>query len=153
MLVNANSENIARVSDNYLINVGSVLFQTSGNGGIGLIGGYLQLNVGNLEAVSGSGRVFFDVGDVNIGGVNDDVNSILVVSGGDITMDREGDVTVTKNISTELFIDGETGGDINLSANNLFVIDAAFISAVAYRFILSFLGLPTTLLLSYPMVK
>ncbi|NEN88421.1 MAG: filamentous hemagglutinin N-terminal domain-containing protein, partial [Okeania sp. SIO3H1] len=129
VLVNANGGNIARVSENSLINAGSVLFQTSGNGGIGLIGAPLQLNVENLEAVSGSGGVFFDVGNVNVGGVSEEVNGISTGVGGDIVLESEGDVTVTENISTDLFTDGGTAGDINIAAENLSVIDGAEIAA------------------------
>ncbi|MGD1701598.1 CHAT domain-containing protein [Dapis sp. BLCC M229] len=89
----------------------------------------MQLNVENLEAISGSGGVFFDVGNVNIGGVSEDVNGIATGAGGDIILESQGDVTVTENISTDIFTDGETGGDINIAAKNLSVIDGAAISA------------------------
>ncbi|WP_293069439.1 hypothetical protein [Okeania sp. SIO2B3] len=61
VLVNANGGNIARASENSIINAGSVLFETNGSGGIGLTDAPLQLNVENLEAISGSGGAFFDV--------------------------------------------------------------------------------------------
>ncbi|NEN93309.1 MAG: filamentous hemagglutinin N-terminal domain-containing protein, partial [Okeania sp. SIO3H1] len=78
ILVNANGGNIVRVSDSSIINADSVLFETNGSGGIGFVGVPLQLNVENLEAVSGSGGAFFDVlGDVNIGDVSEDVNGIV----------------------------------------------------------------------------
>ncbi|MGD1714289.1 proprotein convertase P-domain-containing protein, partial [Dapis sp. BLCC M172] len=99
VLVNANGGNIARVSSNSLINAGSVLFQTSGDGGIGLIDAPLRLNVENLEAVSGSGGIFFDVGNVNIGGVSEEVDGI-VTAGGDIDIKSDGNVTLTETIST-----------------------------------------------------
>ncbi|NEQ72199.1 MAG: CHAT domain-containing protein [Okeania sp. SIO2C9] len=129
VLVNANGGNIARVSDNSIINAGSVLFETNGNGGIGLAGAPLRLEVGNLEAVSGSGGVFFDVGNVNIGGVSEDVDGIKTIDGGDIILDSRGDVTVTEDISADVVTDGETGGDINIAAKNLSVIDGTEISA------------------------
>ncbi|NEP90013.1 MAG: filamentous hemagglutinin N-terminal domain-containing protein, partial [Okeania sp. SIO2C2] len=132
VLVNANGGNIARVSENSLINAGSVLFQTSGSGGIGLTDAPLQLNVENLEAVSGSGGAFFDVlGDVNIGDVSEDVDGIIT-AGGDIEIQSAGNVTLTENISiseqdatennsgvastenTE--VDSGTGGAINIEA-------------------------------------
>nr|WP_293120301.1 CHAT domain-containing protein [Okeania sp. SIO1I7] len=99
VLVNANGGNITRVSDNSLINAGSILFQTSGSGGIGLIDAPLRLDVDSLEAVSGSGGVFFDVGNVNIGGVSEEVDGI-VTAGGDIDIKSEGNVTLTETIST-----------------------------------------------------
>ncbi|MDY7006927.1 MAG: CHAT domain-containing protein [Cyanobacteriota bacterium] len=100
VLVNANGGNIARVSESSIINAGSVLFETKGSGGIGLAGASLQLNVENLEAVSGSGGAFFDVlGDVNIGDVSEDVNGI-VTAGGNIEIQSAGNVTLTESIST-----------------------------------------------------
>ncbi|NEO53850.1 MAG: CHAT domain-containing protein [Okeania sp. SIO3B5] len=100
VLVNANGGNIARVSENSLINAGSLLFQTSGSGGIGLTDAPLQLNVENLEAVSGNGGAFFDVlGDVNIGDVSEDVDGIIT-AGGDIEIRSAGNVTLTESIST-----------------------------------------------------
>ncbi|NEP82661.1 MAG: filamentous hemagglutinin N-terminal domain-containing protein [Okeania sp. SIO3B3] len=100
VLVNANGGNIARVSDSSIINAGSVLFETNGSGGVGLVGAPLQLNVENLEAVSGSGGAFFDVlGDVNIGDVSEDVDGI-VTAGGDIGIQSAGNVTLTESIST-----------------------------------------------------
>ncbi|MDJ0517446.1 MAG: filamentous hemagglutinin N-terminal domain-containing protein [Trichodesmium sp. MO_231.B1] len=131
VFVNANGGNIARISENSLINAGSVLFQTSGSGGIGLIDAPLRLDVENLEAISGSGGVFFDVGNVNIGGVSEDVNGISTRNGGDIILESEGDVTVKEDIFTNLTIDVaidvETGGDIKINAKNLSVIDGAVI--------------------------
>ncbi|MGD1701889.1 CHAT domain-containing protein [Dapis sp. BLCC M229] len=133
VLVNANGGNIARVSENSIINAGSVLFQTSGNGGIGLTDAPLQLNVENLEAVSGSGGVFFDVfRDVNIGGVSEEVVGISSNDGGDITLESQGDVTVTEDIKADVVTDGETGGDININAKNLSAIDGARISASTF---------------------
>ncbi|NEP90690.1 MAG: filamentous hemagglutinin N-terminal domain-containing protein, partial [Okeania sp. SIO2C2] len=100
VLVNANGGNIARVSENSIINAGSVLFETFGNGGIGLASAPLRLEAGNLEAVSGNGGAFFDLlGDVNIGGVSEDVNGI-VTAGGDIEIQSAGNVTLTESIST-----------------------------------------------------
>ncbi len=111
VLVNANGGNIARVSDSSIINAGSALFQTSGIGGIGLTDTPLQLNVGNLEAVSGSGGVFFDVGNVNIGGVSEDFNGISAV-GGELDIKSEGNVTLAENISADGAINIEATGDI-----------------------------------------
>ncbi|MDE5108410.1 MAG: hypothetical protein O4808_15590, partial [Trichodesmium sp. St17_bin3_1_1] len=76
-----------------------VLFRTSGNGGIGFLGEPLRLNVENLEAVSGSGGVFFDVGNVNIGGVSEDVVGIATF-GGDVDIKSAGNVTLNETIST-----------------------------------------------------
>ncbi|NEN89014.1 MAG: CHAT domain-containing protein [Okeania sp. SIO3H1] len=68
--------------------------------GAGRHGVPLQLNVENLEAVSGSGGAFFDVlGDVNIGDVSEDVNGI-VTAGGNIEIQSAGNVTLTESIST-----------------------------------------------------
>ena len=75
-----------------MINAGSVLFRTSGSGGIGFLGEPLRLDVENLEAVSGSGGVFFDVGNVNIGGVSEDVDGISTF-GGNIEIKSTGNVT------------------------------------------------------------
>ncbi|MGD1808990.1 beta strand repeat-containing protein, partial [Dapis sp. BLCC M126] len=116
VLVNANGGNIARVSENSLINAGSVLFQTNGSGGIGLTNAPLRLNVENLEAVSGIGGAFFDVGDVNIGNVSEDVDGI-VTAGGDIEIKSAGDVTLTESISTiETTEITNNGGAINIEA-------------------------------------
>ncbi len=128
VLVNANGGNIARVSSNSLINAGSVLFQTSGSGGIGLTDAPLRLNVENLEAVSGSGGVFFDVGNVNIGGVSEDVDGI-VTAGGDIDINSDGNVTLTESLSTQEIVENnseveatentevtDTNGSINIEA-------------------------------------
>ncbi|MGD1808507.1 filamentous hemagglutinin N-terminal domain-containing protein, partial [Dapis sp. BLCC M126] len=132
VLVNANGGNIARVSDNSLINARSILFQTSGSGGIGLIDAPLRLDVDSLEAVSGSGGVFFDVGNVNIGGVSEDVDGIATIGGGDIILESEGDVTVTESIRADVITDNETGGDINISAKNLSFIDGGSISVFTF---------------------
>ena len=112
VFVNANGGNIARVSDSSIINAGSVLFQTSGNGGIGLTNAPLQLNVENLEAVSGSGGVFFDVGNVNIGGVSEDVDGI-VTAGGDIEIQSAGNVTLTETISTIETVENNSEAEIS----------------------------------------
>ncbi|MGK7893825.1 MAG: filamentous hemagglutinin N-terminal domain-containing protein, partial [Xenococcus sp. (in: cyanobacteria)] len=128
VLVNANGGNIVRVSENSLISAGSVLFQTNGNGGIGFIDSPLQLDVENLEAVSGSGGVFFDVGNINIGGVSEDVDGI-VTAGGDIDIKSDGDVTLNEAISTIETVENnseveargnteiaDTSGSINIEA-------------------------------------
>ncbi|OZH53985.1 hypothetical protein AFK68_13945, partial [Hydrocoleum sp. CS-953] len=90
------------------------------------------MNVENLEAVSGSGGIFFDVGNVNIGGVREDVDGIKTIGGGDIILDSRGDVTVSEDIKANVVTDGETGGDININAKNLSVIDGAEISASTF---------------------
>ncbi|WP_143438432.1 filamentous hemagglutinin N-terminal domain-containing protein, partial [Hydrocoleum sp. CS-953] len=118
VLVNANGGNIARVSDSSIINAGSALFQTSGSGGIGLNDAPLQLNVENLEAVSGSGGVFFDVVNVNIGGVSEGVNGISVV-GGELEIKSAGDVTLTENISADGAINIEATGDISATGSGI----------------------------------
>ncbi|MGB3513496.1 MAG: proprotein convertase P-domain-containing protein, partial [Microcoleaceae cyanobacterium] len=127
-LVNANGGNITRVSDSSIINAGSALFQTFGSGGIGLIDAPLRLDVENLEAISGTGGVFFDVGNVNIGDVSEDVDGI-VTAGGDIEIQSAGDVTLTETISTIETVENnsevgatentevtDTGGAINIEA-------------------------------------
>ncbi|WP_375339938.1 CHAT domain-containing protein [Okeania sp. KiyG1] len=128
VLVNANGGNIARVSNNSIINAGSAVFGTVGSGEIGSANAPLRLDVENIEAFTLSGSIFFDVlGDVNVGGVSEAINGILTLAGGDIVLNSEGDVTLTEDISTDPFI--ETGGDINLTAKNLFVNDGTQISA------------------------
>ncbi|GGA30808.1 CHAT domain-containing protein [Okeania sp. KiyG1] len=112
VLVNANGGNIARVSDSSIINAGSVLFQTSGDGGIGLTDAPLRLDVENLEAVSGSGGVFFDVGNVNIGSVSEDVDGI-VTAGGDIDIKSDGNVTLTETISTIETVENNSEAEIS----------------------------------------
>ncbi|MGD1699886.1 filamentous hemagglutinin N-terminal domain-containing protein [Dapis sp. BLCC M229] len=118
VLVNANGGNIARVSDSSIINAGSVLFQTFGGGGIGLTDAPLQLNVDNLEAVSGSRGVFFDVGNVNIGGVSEDVNGISA-TGGELEIKSEGNVTLAENISADGAINIEATGDISATGSGI----------------------------------
>ncbi|MCL2931978.1 MAG: hypothetical protein MGG11_06745 [Trichodesmium sp. MAG_R03] len=54
-----------------------------GNGGIGFVGQPWWLDVENLEVVSGSGGVFFDVENMNLGGVSEDVDGIATF-GGDV---------------------------------------------------------------------
>ncbi|NEO55097.1 MAG: filamentous hemagglutinin N-terminal domain-containing protein, partial [Okeania sp. SIO3B5] len=112
VLVDANGGNIARVSDSSIINAGSALFQTNGSGGIGLIDAPLQLNVENLEAVSGSGGAFFDVGNVNIGDVSEDVDGI-VTAGGDIDIKSDGNVTLTETISTIETVENNSEAEIS----------------------------------------
>ena len=90
------------------------MFRTSGNGEIGFLGQPLRLDVENLEVVSGSGGVFFDVGNVNIGGVSEDVDGIAT-SGGDVHIKSTGDVTLNETISTS---EQGNGGAINLDADN-----------------------------------
>ena len=58
----------------------------------------MRLNVENLEAVSGSGGVFFDMGNVNIGGVSEDVDGISTF-GGNIEIKSAGNVTLNETIS------------------------------------------------------
>jgi hypothetical protein len=55
--------------------------------------------VENLEAVSGSSGVFFDMGNVNIGGVSEDVDGISTF-GGNIEIKSTGNVTLNETIST-----------------------------------------------------
>ncbi|ABG50018.1 filamentous haemagglutinin family outer membrane protein [Trichodesmium erythraeum IMS101] len=109
VLVDANGGNIVRVSENSLINAGSVLFRTSGNGGIGFLGQPLRLDVQNLEAVSGSGGVFFDVGNVNIGGVSEDVVGIATF-GGDVDIKSAGNVTLNETISSNEVVENNSEG-------------------------------------------
>ena len=109
VLVDANGGNIVRVSENSLINAGSVLFRTSGNGGIGFLGEPLRLDVENLEAVSGSGGVFFDVGNVNIGGVSEDVVGIATF-GGDVDIKSAGNVTLNETISSNEVVENNSEG-------------------------------------------
>ena len=52
-----------------------------------------------MEAVSGSGGVFFDMGNVNIGGVSEDVDGISTF-GGNIEIKSAGNVTLNETIST-----------------------------------------------------
>ncbi|NEQ36327.1 MAG: CHAT domain-containing protein [Okeania sp. SIO3I5] len=118
VLVNANGGNIGGVSDSSIINAGSVFFQTNGSGGIGLTNSPLQLNVQNLEAVSGSGGVFFDVGNVNIGGVSENVNGISA-TGGELEIKSEGNVTLTENISADGAINIEATGDISATGSGI----------------------------------
>ncbi|MGD1806708.1 filamentous hemagglutinin N-terminal domain-containing protein, partial [Dapis sp. BLCC M126] len=129
VLVNANGGNITGVYDNSIINAGSALFQTKDSGGIGLIDAPLELNVENLEAKAISGGIFFNLlADVNVGRVSEEVVGISTIGGGDITLETKGEITVVENISTDLFVDGGTGGDLNITAKNL-VIDGAWVSA------------------------
>ncbi|MGD1808506.1 CHAT domain-containing protein [Dapis sp. BLCC M126] len=123
VFVNANEGNIARVSDSSIINAGSVLFQTSGTGGIGLTNAPLQLNVDSLEAVSGSGGVFFDVGNVNIGGVSEEVNGI-VTAGGDIKIQSAGNVTLTESISTIETVENNFEAEISGGLGGLEAVEA-----------------------------
>ena len=109
VLVDANGGNIVRVSENSLINAGSVLFRTSGNGSIGFLGEPLRLDVENLEAVSGSGGVFFDVGNVNIGGVSEDVVGIATF-GGDVDIKSAGNVTLNETISSNEVVENNSEG-------------------------------------------
>ncbi|MGK7920948.1 MAG: filamentous hemagglutinin N-terminal domain-containing protein, partial [Trichodesmium sp.] len=110
VLVNANGGNIARVSENSLINAGSILFQTSGEGGIGLIDAPLRLDVENLEAVGGSGGAFFNVlGDVT-------VTRLTTIAGGDVELSASGDITVSEGISTAISEGNENAGNISIES-------------------------------------
>ncbi|MGD1805522.1 filamentous hemagglutinin N-terminal domain-containing protein, partial [Dapis sp. BLCC M126] len=131
VLVNANGGNITRVSENSLITAGSGLFITFNSGGIGSIDAPLELNVASLESVAGNSGAFFDVGNVNIGGVSEEVNGISTIAGGDIVLSSGGDVTLTEDIFTDIS-GSEVGGDINITANNLFVTNGAQISASTF---------------------
>ena len=90
------------------------MFRTYRNEGIGFLGEPLRLYVENLEAVSGSSGVFFDMGNVNIGGVSEDVDGISTF-GGNIEIKSTGNVTLNETISTS---EQENGGAINLDADN-----------------------------------
>ncbi|NEO56460.1 MAG: filamentous hemagglutinin N-terminal domain-containing protein, partial [Okeania sp. SIO3B5] len=132
VLVNANGGNIARVSENSIINAGSGLFLTFDTGGIGLIDAPLQLNVSSLESVAGNSGVFFELLEsVNIGGVSENVNGISTIAGGDLVLRSEGDVTATEDIFTDIS-GSELGGDINITAQNLLVTNGAQISASTF---------------------
>ncbi|GFZ90373.1 CHAT domain-containing protein [Okeania sp. KiyG1] len=119
VLVNGNGGNIESISENSLINAGSILFLTSGNGGIGLSEAPLRLNAEKLEAVAGSNGAFFEVlGEINIGGVRENVIGISTTEGGDIQLSAEGKITVTEKISTatsevdagNIIIESNSGG-------------------------------------------
>ncbi|MDJ0553700.1 MAG: CHAT domain-containing protein [Microcoleaceae cyanobacterium MO_207.B10] len=117
LLVNANGGNITRVSENSIINAGRIFLQTNGSGGIGLTDAPLRLNVENLEAVSGSGGMFFDVlGDVNIGGVSDEASGIATLGGGDVELSASGDITVRGGISTGISEGNDNAGDISIES-------------------------------------
>ncbi|MEM1168514.1 MAG: CHAT domain-containing protein [Cyanobacteria bacterium P01_H01_bin.35] len=112
VLVNANGGNIESADENSLINAGSILLETSGNGGIGLSDVPLRLDVEKLEAVGGSGGVFFDVlGEINIGGVKENVTGISTAEGGDIELSAENKITVVEEISTKVN-EGDAGNII-----------------------------------------
>ncbi|MGD1807698.1 CHAT domain-containing protein [Dapis sp. BLCC M126] len=113
VLVNANGGNIESVDENSLINAGNIVLETSGNGGIGLSDLPLRLDVEKLEAVAGSGGVFFDVlGDVNVAGIS-------TVDGGDIELLAENKITVVEEIYTKVN-EGDAGdaGDISIESRN-----------------------------------
>ncbi|NES03277.1 MAG: filamentous hemagglutinin N-terminal domain-containing protein, partial [Okeania sp. SIO2F4] len=110
VLVNANGGNIQSVDDNSLISAGNIVLETSGSGGIGLSDMPLRLDVEKLEAVGGSGGVFFDVlGDVNVAGIS-------TVDGGDIEVLAENKITVNGDISTAVS-EGD-GGDITMESSH-----------------------------------
>ncbi|MDE5105945.1 MAG: filamentous hemagglutinin, partial [Trichodesmium sp. St17_bin3_1_1] len=117
ILVNANGGNIARVSENSLITAGSGLFLTKDSGGIGLENQPLRLNVNSLEAVAGNSGAFFEFNSnsLNIGGVNEEVNGISTIAGGDIVLRSQENVTASEDIFTNVF-DSEQGGNINITA-------------------------------------
>ncbi|MGK7922978.1 MAG: CHAT domain-containing protein [Trichodesmium sp.] len=132
VLVNANGGNIGRVSDNSLITAGSGLFLTFDSGEIGASDRPLRLDVASVEGVAGNGGAFFEsLESVNIGGVSEEVNGISTIAGGDIVLSIEGDVVATEDIFTDVS-GSELGGDINIRANNLSVINGAQISASTF---------------------
>ena len=113
-----------------MITAGSGLFLTRDSGGIGLENKPLRLNVDSLEAVAGNSGAFFELksNSVNIGGVSEKVNGISTIAGGDIVLSSEGDVRATEDMFTDVS-DSEQGGNIDITANNLFVTNGSQISA------------------------
>ena len=117
-----------------MINAGSVLFRTSGNGGIGFLAEPLRLDVQNLEAVSGSGGVFFDVGNVNIGGVSEDVDGIATF-GGDVDIKSAGNVTLNETISSNEVVGNNSEGG---TTENTEVVDGGGGISILFNNIMTF---------------
>lgn len=63
------------------------------------------LNVDFLEVVVGNSGVFFELklDNLNIGGVNEEVNGIFIIVGGDIVLRNEGNVRVIEDIFIKVF--------------------------------------------------
>jgi filamentous hemagglutinin family protein len=114
--INAKGGNITQVDSDSLINASAVQLQTEGEGGIGLETQPLRLEADNLEANAGSGGAFFAVpnGDINIGGVIDELTGMSITNGGDFSLESVGSITVIENISTS---DDIHSGDITLTSN------------------------------------
>ena len=110
IVVDANGGNIDRISDDSLISAGSILFQTSGSGGIGFSDSPLRLDVEKIEALAGNGGAFFDVlGSVNIAGIS-------TIKGGDIEVSADSKITVSGDISTA--VNEGFAGNITVESTN-----------------------------------
>ena len=93
-----------------------VLATTIAGGGIGVINGNLDLQVGSLEANTGTGGISLaETGNVTIGGISPAVG--MSATGGGITLTSTGSIAVTENITA-------TGAGSNVSLTTIDVAAA-----------------------------
>jgi filamentous hemagglutinin family protein len=124
VVFDVNGGKINRITDNSLITAGSAIFHTYGQGGIGSQTAPIRINVNNLEAVTGEAGVFFESpnSDITIGDVTNHLDGINGFSGGQISINATGNITVTEPIARASFF-GQ-GGNIDLNSQGF--IDTSF---------------------------
>ncbi|MGB7428387.1 MAG: filamentous hemagglutinin N-terminal domain-containing protein, partial [Microcoleaceae cyanobacterium] len=120
----ANSGKIERTTDNSLVTANSAIFHTHSQGGIGTPIAPLQINVNNLEAVTGANGVFLNSSNsgVTIGDVTNYLEGINSFEGGQISINSTGDIIVNEPLSRASFFD--QGGNIDLNSQGN--IDTSF---------------------------
>ncbi|MDY6803919.1 MAG: CHAT domain-containing protein [Cyanobacteriota bacterium] len=116
-----------------VIKAGTALFQTLGEGSIGLSGEPLRLDVNILEAKAGSGGAFFysPNGGLTVGSDEEALLGIVTTGGGDIEIEVEGDLTVAEPISTA--VDVGPGGNISLTAAGAIDTSQSVLTATSGR--------------------
>ncbi|MEL7035831.1 MAG: CHAT domain-containing protein [Cyanobacteria bacterium J06592_8] len=131
-IFDANGGKIDPTTDNSLITAGSVIFHTYSQGGIGTPTAPVQINVNNLEAVTGEAGAFLDSPNsaVTIGGVTNRLEGINSFGGGQISINAAGDINVTESIARASFfgkggnIDLVSQGSIDVSQTEIFSFSA-----------------------------
>ncbi|MGB3403856.1 MAG: CHAT domain-containing protein [Microcoleaceae cyanobacterium] len=126
----ANSGKIHRTIDNSLITANSAIFHTHSQGGIGVDTVPIQINVNNLEAVTGAAGAFFDSPNsgITVGDVTNQLEGINSFSGGQISINSTGDLLVNEPIARASFFGKGGNIDLNSQAN----IDTSFSRIISF---------------------
>ncbi|MDY7005092.1 MAG: filamentous hemagglutinin N-terminal domain-containing protein, partial [Cyanobacteriota bacterium] len=103
LLINANRGNIRQVSPNSLITADRAIFETPNSSGIGLAEAPLQIDINNLEVLTGEQGLFINsINNLTIGGVSEELTGISTRGGGDIELNINGNFTAIEDIVTSV---------------------------------------------------